>query len=114
ISTPGGKVIAHSRANVVLPDSTAGGNGVRFRLISELPGIEGMAAKRLSEHAATQAANVWETEADGHEHFVAVGHMSKLDWPWQLVVTVPKTRELQPASQSTLILICANGLAHLC
>jgi hypothetical protein len=113
ISTSGGKVIAHSRANVVLPDSTAGGNGVRFRLISELPGIEGMAAKRLSEPTATQAANVWETEADGHEYFVAVGHMSKLDWPWQLVVTVPKTRELQPASQSTLILIGVIGLATL-
>jgi Cache domain len=113
ISTSGGKVIAHSRANVVLPDSTASGNGVRFRLISELPGIEGMAAKRLSEPTATQAANVWETEADGHEYFVAVGHMSNLDWPWQLVVTVPKTRELQPASQSTLILIGVIGLATL-
>jgi hypothetical protein len=114
ISTSDGKVIAHSSASVVLPDRTAGGNGVRFRLISELPGIEGMAAKRVSEPlTGTHSANVWETRADGHDYFVAVGHMSNLDWPWQLVVTVLKTGQLQAASQSTLILIGVIGLATL-
>jgi hypothetical protein len=33
--------------------------------------------------------------------------------PWQLVVTVPKTGQLEPASKSTFILIGAIGLATL-
>src|SRR5262245_19190801 len=40
ISTADGKVIAHSSASVVLPDSAKGDNGLRFRATSELPGIE--------------------------------------------------------------------------
>ena len=39
--------------------------------------------------------------------------MSNIDWPWQLVVTVPKTRQLEPASGSTIILIGVIGLATL-
>ena len=39
--------------------------------------------------------------------------MSNIDWPWQLVVTVPRTRQLEPASESTIILIGAIGLAAL-
>jgi Cache domain len=113
IATSDGKVIAHSNAKVLLPDSTAGDQALRFRLISELPGIEGKAAKRLSEATGTRSANVWEEEADGQHYFVAVGRMSNLDWPWQLVVTVPKTRQLEPASQSTLLLIGVVSLALL-
>ena len=117
ISTSEGKVIAHSNASVVLPDSTAGDNALQFRDISELPGIEGTLGervrKRLSEPAGTRSANVWEAEADGHDYFVAVGQMSNIDWPWQVVVTVPKTRQLEPASKSTIILIGAIGLATL-
>jgi len=64
ISTPEGKVIAHSNASVVLPDSAAGGNALRFRVISELPGIEATAGKRLSELTGTRSASVWEAEAD--------------------------------------------------
>ena len=39
--------------------------------------------------------------------------MSNIDWPWQLVVTVPKTRQLEPASGSAIILIGVIGLALL-
>src|SRR5262249_38489372 len=59
------------------------------------------------------SANAWEAEADGQRYFVAVGQMSNIDWPWQLVVTVPKTRQLEPASESTMILIGVLGLATL-
>jgi hypothetical protein len=61
ISTSEGKVIAHSSASVVLP-ATAGDSALRFRTISELPGIEGTASKRLSEPTGTRSANVWEEE----------------------------------------------------
>ena len=47
ISTSEGKVIAHSSASVVLPDSAAGDNALRFRVISELPGIEGTLDERV-------------------------------------------------------------------
>ena len=117
ISTSEGKVIAHSNASVVLPDSAAGDNALRFRTISELPRIEGRLAdgvrKRLSEPVGTGSANVWEAEADGQHYFVAVGQMSNKDWPWQLVVTVPKTGQLEPASKSIFILIGAIALATL-
>jgi nitrogen fixation/metabolism regulation signal transduction histidine kinase len=39
--------------------------------------------------------------------------MSNKDWPWQLVVTVPKTGQLEPASKSIFILIGAIALATL-
>jgi hypothetical protein len=78
-----------------------------------LPGIEGTAGKRLSELTGTRSANVWEAEADGRPYFVAAGQMSNVDWPWQLVVTVPKTRQLEPASESAVTLIGAIGLATL-
>ena len=88
-----------------------------FETISELPGIEGRLAegvrKRLSEPAGTGSANVWEAEADGQHYFVAVGQMSNKDWPWQLVVTVPRTGQLEPASKSIFILIGAIGFGHL-
>ena len=113
ISTSDGKVIAHSNANVVLAGSAAGDDALRFRLVSELPGIEGVAGKRLSELTGALSANVWEAEAGGQPYFVAAGKMSNIDWPWQLVVTVPKTRQLEPASESTVLLIGAIGLATL-
>ena len=113
ISTSDGKVIAHSGANVVLPASAAGDNALRFRTISELPGIEGTASKRLSEPSGTRSANVWEEEAGGQHYFVAVGQMSNIDWPWQLVVTVPKTGQLEPASKSSVFLIGIIALATL-
>ena len=117
ISTTEGKVIAHSNASVVLPGSTPGDNTLRFRAISELPGVEGTLAesvlKRLSEPVGTRSSNVWEAEADGRHYFVAVGQVSNIDWPWQVVVTVPRTGLLQAASKSTVILIGAMGLAAL-
>jgi Cache domain len=113
ISTSEGKVIAHSDATVVLPDSAAGDNALRFRAISELSGVEGTAGKRLSKLTGARSASVWEEEADGHHYFVAVGQMSNIDWPWQVVVTVPTTRRLEPASESTVILIGVIGLATL-
>jgi Cache domain len=113
ISTSEGKVIAHSDATVVLPDSAAGDNALRFRAISELSGVEGTAGKRLSKLTGARSASVWEEEADGQHYFVAVGQMSNIDWPWQVVVTVPTTRRLEPASESTVILIGVIGLATL-
>jgi hypothetical protein len=117
IFTTEGKVIAHSNESVVLPGSTAGDGSLRFRVISELPGVEGTLAesvlKRLAEPAGTRSSNVWEAKADGQDYFVAVGQMSNIAWPWQVVVTVPRTGLLQPGSQSTGILIGAMGLAAL-
>ena len=113
VSTSGGKVIAHSDASVVLPDSAAGDNVLRFRAISELSGIEGRAGKRLSELTGARSSSVWEEEADGQHYFVAVGQMSNIDWPWQLVVTVPRSRQLEPASATTITLIGVIGLATL-
>jgi Cache domain len=113
ISTSEGKVIAHSGASVVLPDSAAGDSAARFRTISELSGVEGAAGKRLSALTGARSASVWEEEADGQHYLVAVGQMSNIDWPWQLVVTVPKTRQLEPASKTTIILIGVIGLATL-
>ena len=113
ISTSEGKVIAHSSASVVLPDSASGDNALRFRVISELPGIEGTLDERVRKGFGTRSANVWEADADGQNYFVAVGRMSNIDWPWQLVVTVPRARQLEPASGSTIILIGVIGLAAL-
>jgi Cache domain len=77
ISTSKGEVIAHSNASVVLPDSAAGDNALRFRDISELPGTEGRLAEQvrrsLSEPTSTRSATVWEADADGQHYFVAVG-----------------------------------------
>jgi hypothetical protein len=105
IATSEGKVIAHSNASVVLPDSTAGDNASRFRDISELPGIEGRLAQEVRKAAGTRPAEVWESEVDGQHYFVAVGQMSNVNWPWQLVVTVPRTRQLEPTSGANIILI---------
>ena len=55
ISTSEGKVIAHSSANVVLPDSAAGDNALRFRVISELPGIEGTLDERVRKGLSARA-----------------------------------------------------------
>jgi hypothetical protein len=112
IATSDGKVIAHSNSSVLLPKA-AGDDALRFRLVSELPGIEGVAGKRLSELTGALSANVWEAEAGGQQYFVAAGKMSNIDWPWQLVVTVPKTRQLEPASGSTITLIGVIALAAL-
>ena len=117
ISTSEAKVIAHSSADVVLQDSAAGDNAPRFRAISELPGIEGQLGervrKKLSEPIGARSANVWEADANGQSYFVAVGRMSNIDWPWQLVVTVPSAAELEDGSETTLILIGVIGLAAL-
>jgi Cache domain len=113
ISTSEGKVIVHSNASVVLPNSAAGDNALRFRSISELSGVEGTAGKRLSGLTGARSASVWEEEADGQHYFVAVGQMANIDWPWQLVVTVPRTRQLEPTSASTVTLIGVIGLTTL-
>jgi hypothetical protein len=115
ISTPEGKVIAHSSADVVTPDKTGGDNALRFRTISELPGVEGKLGERvrkeLSEPIGASTANVWDANAEGQNYFVAIGKMSDLNWPWQIVVTVPSASVLEPTSRSLLIFIV--GLATL-
>src|SRR5262249_53656402 len=93
--------------------SVAGDDTLRFRDVSELPGIESAAGKRLSELTGARSTSVWEADADGQRYFVAVGQMSNIDWPWHLVVTVPKTRQLEAASESTIILLGVIGLATL-
>lgn len=110
IATAEGKVIAHSNASVVLPGNTAGDNTFRFRAISELPGVEGTLAESVLKRLSEPGSNVWEEEADGQRYFVAVGQMSHIDWPWQVVVTVPRTG---PATPRTSILIGVMGLAAL-
>jgi hypothetical protein len=117
ICTSEGKVIAHSNASVVLRDSAAGDNANRFRDISELPGVEGRLAERvreqLPESAGTRSAKVSEAEVDRQYYFVAVGRMFNVDWPWQVVVTVPRTRQLEAASERNIILIGVIGIATL-
>ena len=117
ICTSEGKVIAHSNAGVVLRDTAAGNNANRFRDISELPGIEGKLAERvreqLRESAGMLSAKVSDAEVDGQHYFVAVGGMLNVDWPWRVVVTVPRTRQLEPASETNIILIGFIGLATL-
>ena len=117
ICTSEGKVIAHSNAGVVLRDSAAGNSANRFRDISELSGIEGKLAERVREQlrdsAGMRSAKVSEAEVDGQHYFVAVGGMSNVDWPWQVVVTVPRNRQLEPASETNIILIGFIGLATL-
>ena len=115
ISTADGKVIAHSGASVVMPGSAAGGDALRFRDISELPGAEAKLVERvreqLSKPAAARATTVWEAQADGRHYFVAVGKMSSINWPWQLVVMVPKTRQLELGADSNMFLIGALAIA---
>jgi hypothetical protein len=113
LATSDGKVIAHSNANVVLQDSAGGDSALRFRLISELPGIEGTVGKRLSKLAGMRSTSVTEEEAEGQHFIVAIGQMTNIDWPWYLVVTVAKTRQLDPAFESTITLIGVIGLATL-
>ncbi|HEX5213072.1 MAG TPA: cache domain-containing protein [Pseudolabrys sp.] len=117
ISTADGKVIAHSGASVVMPDSAAGRDALRFRDISELPGAEGKLVDRvreqLSKPAAPRATAVWEAQADGRHYFVAVGKMSSINWPWQLVVMVPRTRQLEVGAESNLFLIGALAFSTL-
>lgn len=117
ISTSDGKVIAHSNASVVMPDSAAGRDALRFRNISELPGSEGQLAgavrQWLAKPATTRGAAVWEASAGGQRYFVAVGKMSNIDWPWQLVVMVPRTKQLELGSDSNIFLIAALGFATL-
>jgi hypothetical protein len=117
ISTSEGKVIAHSSADVVLLDTAAEDNALRFRVISELPGIDGKLHERvlkgLSEPIGAGSANVWEADANGQSYFVAVSRMSNIDRPWQLVVTLPSAPQLEPTSGSTLALIGVVGLAAL-
>jgi hypothetical protein len=113
LATSDGKVIAHSNANVIMQDTAAGDDALRFRVISELPGIEGTVGKRLSELARTHSRSVWEDEAGGQQYFVAVGQTPNIDWPWHIIVTVPKTRQLDPAFGSTITLAGVTGLAIL-
>jgi hypothetical protein len=113
LATSDGKVIAHSNANVVLRDTAAGDDALRFRVISELPGVEGTVGTRLSELARTHSRSVWEEEVDGQRYFVAVGQTPNIDWPWHLVVTVPIARQLDPAFASTITLAGVIGLATL-
>lgn len=117
IATSEAKVIAHSSANVVLQDSASADNTLRFRVISELPGIEAKLGervrKKLSEPVGAGSANVWEADADGQSYFVAVGRMSHIDWPWQLVVTVPSATQMERASGTTFILIVVIGFSVL-
>ena len=109
IATSEGEVIAHSSADLVTPDNAAGDDSLRFRKISELGGIEGRLGERVlarfSQTSETGPASVWEEASDDGDHFVAVGQMSKVNWPWQLVVTAPKTGQLEVGRTTNLILI---------
>jgi Integrase core domain len=84
-----------------------------IRIKPYTPKTNGKAERFIQTSLREWAYNVWEADADGQNYFVAVGRMSNIDWPWQLVVTVPRARQLEPASVSTLILIGVIGLAAL-
>src|SRR5262249_21363444 len=86
---------------------------LRFRAISELPGIEGTAGKRLSELTGAGSAGGWGAGADGEHYFFSGGPMCNIDWPLQVVVSVPTTPQIGAPYHSTVILIGVIGLATL-
>ncbi len=109
IATSEGAVIAHSNAELATPVGTAGNGDLRFRNVSELGGvgsaISGQLIARLAEQQGGNATTVWEEEAEGEDYFVAVGQMSDAKWPWQTVVIVPKTGQMEIGHTSNLLLI---------
>ncbi len=113
ITTADGAVIAHSSADVVVP--VAGDDKLRFRSISELGGVESAVATRIlstfSQSAGAGPAAVWEEELEDGDLFVAAGRMLEVSWPWMLVVTAPKTDQLEVGRGSSLMLIAVLLLA---
>ncbi len=118
IATAAGEVIAHSAVNSIVPNSAAGDDSLRFRAIAELDGVEGKIGENLqqrySESATVKpaagrngvrAVEIWEEESDGQDYYVAVGQISEVNWPWQIVVVVPQSLRTEVARASDLLLI---------
>jgi len=115
IATSEGEVIAHSNAEFVTPSSTAAGDSLRFRKVSELSGIEGAIGEgilaRFSDEPSANPVNVWEEESNGLAYIVAMGQMSNVSWPWQIIAIVPQTRQSDVGRAGNLILIAVIFLA---
>ena len=109
IATPGGEVIAHSRADVLTLNSAAGDDSLRFRSVAELEGIDGVVGgrilERFTEGASLSSTDIWQEEVDGEVFFVAIGQMADVSWPWQIVVLLPKSSQVVIGRGSNVILI---------
>ncbi len=128
IATAKGEVIAHSAVSSIVPNSAAGDDSLRYRGIAELEGVESQIGARIQERFFTasavlaestegvRSAEIWEETADGRDYFVAVGQISDISWPWQIVVVVPRSNrtEVGRASDLTLIAIILFGTALAC
>ena len=115
IVAPEGEVIAHSSVDLVLPDSTASDDSLRFRKVAELDGIaepvRDRILARLSGNAGATAPRVWEETSGEQGNFVAMARMSNTNWPWQIIAIVPAKGMTEVASGSNLILVGVTLLA---
>jgi hypothetical protein len=117
IATSRGEVVAHSGIDPMVSEGSDDGDGLRFRNISELSGIEGDIGERLrsrfSQPLGAMPASVWEEESDGQDYIVAIGQMSEIKLPWQVIAIVPATRESEIGDAANLILIAVILAATL-
>jgi len=115
IVTPGGEVVAHSSVDLILPAGGTEGEGLRFRRVAELEGLAGSIGERIlaryAEQAGASEATVWQEQLDGTSHFIAIGRMASVDWPWLAIAVVPERSLLEAARGSNLILIVVVFLA---
>ena len=109
IVAPEGDVIAHSSAGLVLPDSTASDDSLRFRKVAELDDVAASVGDtiraRLSANAGAAAPRVWEDTSGEQRQFVAMARMSNANWPWQTIAIVPAKGMTEVASGSNLVLV---------
>jgi Cache domain len=109
IATAEGEVIAHSGVGYEISAKSPDDDSLRFRNVSELTGIEGLAGERIlarvSEQSGANLTGVSEEEDEGQGYFVAIGEMANIQWPWQIAVIVPKTRQIEVGRASNLFFI---------
>lgn len=115
IATAEGDVIAHSGVGYEISAKSPSDDSLRFRNIAELGGIEGVVGAqilaRVSEQSGASPTRVWEEAAEGQDYFVAIGGTAETKWPWQIVVIVPKTGQIEVGQASNFILIGVIFLA---
>jgi Cache domain len=115
IVTSDGKVVANSNADTVM--SGGGGNAPRFRTISELSGAEGAIDPKTLEQFVHRSGSTRLTISDvdvgGQDSFVAVGQMSNVNWPWQVVVVAPRSVGQGAASRAGIMFYSAIFFAAL-
>ncbi len=106
IVTGDGKVIANPTADPVM--SGGGGDAPRFRTISEFDGAEGALDLKTLEpfiqRSDSSQLTISDANIGGQDSFVAVGQMSNVNWPWQVVVVAPRSVGKGAASRAGITL----------